>query len=332
MWSSRRIAAIATLTALLLSAAGGAALAKWSATAEAKAKAEVRFTDMDGYDWGLGDVVRLTAKGVFKGRSETRFAPGAAITRQEMAVAAVRLIDREAEAQALTEAEIDTLLGPMEDQGSISAWARGSIALLVEMGAIDPDEPFRPTDEATRLDVAVLLVNALGYGAEAEANLTAELGFRDAAEISADLVGHVATAVEIGLITGYDNGTFLPDRAVKRIEMAVMMGRADRLLVGLLPDEPADDPADDPGEGHGRITVEGKISLILDAEIGALGASKLIVSSETEGGLVQESFLLPAGAKIFLNGAAASALDLEMGDTVILTIVEGRVQKVEASR
>lgn len=480
MWEFRRMTAVATLTALLFTAAGGAALATKGGSETGRTKVSERFGDMDEHKWGLGDVVRLMVKGVFKGRSESEFAPGAPITRQEMAVAAVRLMGREAEAKALTEAEVNALLEQIADQEQIATWARVSVALLVDLEAIDANDPFRPAAEATRLDVAVLLVKALGYTAEAEAKMAAELTFKDAGEIPADLAGYVAAAVDHGLIKGYDNGAFLPDRAVKRVEMAVMMGRADRqidrhqedevkgsvtavsaaqnsltLLVGeesrtftlaaeaavfvdhaeadladITADMKAELKLNADGEAvfveaeareeadrvkrefRGAITgliaadgealavveidgeayslsqqalirlkgtaitfadlaledrvevqlvaglitrinvegerssngsaedssqspaktVEGKITLILELQVGPLGVAKLMVSSESEGELHHDRFLLLSTTEIRLNGEAAAWADLETGDAVILTIVEGKVQKVEASR
>ncbi|MFZ5828066.1 MAG: S-layer homology domain-containing protein [Bacillota bacterium] len=230
MLGIRRMTVILTLTALLFTAAGGIVLARQGDDDRGKAKVSEKFEDMDDYNWGLGDVVRLMVSGVFKGRSEGEFAPAAAITRQEMAVAAVRLIGREAEARALAEAEIEALLSQVDDAAQIAAWARASVALLIDLEAIDGNDPFRPAEEATRLDVAVLLVRALGYTAEAEAKMNAQLSFSDAEQIPAELVGYVAAAMDHGLIKGYENGTFRPDRAVKRVEMAVMMARADRQM------------------------------------------------------------------------------------------------------
>jgi hypothetical protein len=229
----RKMTASTALVALVLGSTAMPVLAERGGHGSDKGqgpKVSEQFGDMGDFGWGLDDVVKMNVKGIFQGRGQGVFAPGAKITLQESAVAVVRLMDKEDEAKALTAAEVDTLLAGISDQKSIATWARPSVAMLVKAGAIDKDAPFHPLADATRLNVAVLLVNALGYKAEADAKMTTQLHFKDAKLIPADLVGYVAVAVDHQLITGYDDQTFRPQQAVKRIEMAVMMGRADRLI------------------------------------------------------------------------------------------------------
>lgn len=221
-----------TLMALVLGAPAATALAKSGAHGQAQVKVRIskQFADMAEFDWGLSHVTKMQVKGIFRGRAAGLFAPGAKITHQESAVAIVRLLDAEAKAEALTAAEIDALLKDMPDQANIASWARASVAVLVKLGVISPTERLAPESEATRLDIAVWLVKALGLEAEARAHMGTALAFKDAALIPADKVGHVAVAVEHKLITGYDDRTFRPQQPVKRIEMAVMLGRADNLV------------------------------------------------------------------------------------------------------
>lgn len=224
----RKMTAALTLTALTLGISAGPAFAKGPPLVHpGLAKISQKFQDMGDYTWGLNHVVKMQVKGIFKGQAASIFAPGAKITHQEASVATVRLIDKEAEAQALTSAEVDALLKDIPDQAKIALWARASTAILVQAGAVEPTAEFNPLGHATRLDVAILLVKAMGLDAEAQANMDSVLTFADAARIPASAVGYVAVAVEKKLITGYDDRTFRPEQAVKRVEMAVMMGRAD---------------------------------------------------------------------------------------------------------
>ncbi|MFZ5813685.1 MAG: S-layer homology domain-containing protein [Bacillota bacterium] len=303
MKGSRRIVAISALAALLITAFGGLGLAE-QGSAKVETKVSAKFKDMGEYSWGLGDVVRLMVSGVFKGRSETEFAPGAAITRQEMAVAAVRLMGQEAAAQALTEAQVEALLSQVADAGAIAAWAKGSVALLVQLGAVEANQPFRPTDEATRLDVAVLLVKILGFEAEAQAKMNAQLTFTDGGEIPTHLVGYVAAALDHGLIKGYTDGQFKPERAVKRVEMAVMMGRADRQTDSAKGDE-----------------VKGTVSAVDQAA----GSITLTVNGQSL------SYSLTADAAVFVNHAESSLAEVAVGMKAELKLnAEGKALFVEA--
>jgi len=264
---------------------GGYALAKQgSDDAKGKSKVSEKFEDMSEYNWGLGDVVRLSVKGVFQGRSESQFAPGAAITRQEMAVAAVRLAGREAEAKGMAQADLTARLAGLTDREAIADWAKPSVALLIKLGAMEPKGAFQPTQEATRLDVAVLLVKLLGYEAEAQAKMSATLGFTDSQQIPASLVGYVAAAVDHGIITGYDNGSFRPERAVKRVEMAVMMGRADRQMERSRADE-------------------------FKGTLQAVTANSLTILV----GERSHTFQLAAEGAVFLNNSQAALADLKAG-------------------
>ena len=229
----RRVTASAALTALLLGTTAMPALADKGGHGSDKDrghKVSEKFEDMDDFEWGLGEVTKMSVKGIFQGRGQGIFAPGAKINHQEAAVAIVRLMDKEDDAKALSAAEVENLLKDVDDAAEIADWAKASVAMLVKAGALDKDAPFNPAADATRLDIAVLLVDALGYQAEAQEKMSEKLAFKDAHLIPDDLVGYVQVAVDHQLITGYDDKTFRPQQAVKRIEMAVMMGRADRLV------------------------------------------------------------------------------------------------------
>lgn len=224
----RRMTAVAAITALTMGITAGPALAKGSSlSAVAKARISQNFSDMAGFEWGLNHVVKMQVKGIFKGRAEGVFAPGAKINHQEAAVATVRLLGKEADMQAMSQAEVDLLLKEMPDQAEIAAWARASVAMLIKLNAVYGKQAFAPAADATRLDIAVMLVKSLGYEAEAQAKMESSLTFKDAHLIPAALSGYVAAAVDHQLITGYEDVTFRPNQAVKRVEMAVMIGRAD---------------------------------------------------------------------------------------------------------
>ncbi|MDI4643719.1 immunoglobulin-like domain-containing protein [Cohnella hashimotonis] len=115
---------------------------------------------------------------------------------------------------------------PLPALGDISGhWAEASILSMVGQGYVKgyPDGTFRPNAKVTRAEFVQLIVRAFGI-AEADASAGA---FRDAADHWAR--GAIAAARAAGIVDGYENGTFRPNEAITREQMAVMMARALKL-------------------------------------------------------------------------------------------------------
>lgn len=87
---------------------------------------------------------------------------------------------------------------------------------LVEGVSADEFEPSRPV---TRAEFTALLVRALGLEAEQKS------GFKDV-KSSDWFAKDIAAAFEAGLVNGFDDATFAPDRPITREEMAVLLVRA----------------------------------------------------------------------------------------------------------
>ncbi|HCY37971.1 MAG TPA: hypothetical protein DHV24_12625, partial [Candidatus Margulisbacteria bacterium] len=104
-----------------------------------------------------------------------------------------------------------------------SHWAYSDIKRLVGMKVISgyPDRTFKPENNVTRAEFAVLMAKALGWEAGDRAP-----DFTDEAEIPAWARGYVAAAVEKGVINGYEDRTFRAGQQINRSEIAVMLMRA----------------------------------------------------------------------------------------------------------
>lgn len=116
---------------------------------------------------------------------------------------------------------------------SNTRWALGYILLAVDQGWVRISE-VNPNAPASRAWISMVMVRALGYEDEALAQMKVKLPYKDASAIPKDMVGYVAVAVELGLFQGYPGGTFQPNKAVTRAEMATII---DRFLTGELPEE-----------------------------------------------------------------------------------------------
>lgn len=102
-------------------------------------------------------------------------------------------------------------------------WAEPSILHAAERGLAQGfgDGTFRPDLPVTRAAFARMISNALQFEGSG-----ALLHFADAEDIGDWAKQPVAQAAEAGVIVGYPDGYFRPDRAITRSEMAVMAARA----------------------------------------------------------------------------------------------------------
>ncbi|WP_051289940.1 S-layer homology domain-containing protein [Paenibacillus massiliensis] len=109
-----------------------------------------------------------------------------------------------------------------------SHWAREAVQKAVALGIVNGYEngEFRPNAKASRAEFVVMLARALGL--EASSN---NLSFQDANNIPAWSRSYVAQAVQMGIISGYEDGTFRPAANMNRTEMTVMLVRALGLTV-----------------------------------------------------------------------------------------------------
>lgn len=100
-----------------------------------------------------------------------------------------------------------------------SYWAKEEIDYLVSKGVIAgfPDGTFKPEEAVTREQFAKMVCIAKGLSEYKPAKAT----FKDVAS-SRWSYGFIEAAVKAGYIKGYTDGTFKPERAISREELAVL--------------------------------------------------------------------------------------------------------------
>lgn len=105
-------------------------------------------------------------------------------------------------------------------------WAEASIKQAISDGIVTgyPDGTFKPGNTVTRAEFSVMLMNALNWQ-EPGTDLT----FTDKAEIGTWAKQAVSQAVQAGIISGYENGSFRPNANITRAEMATMIAKALKL-------------------------------------------------------------------------------------------------------
>jgi hypothetical protein len=105
-------------------------------------------------------------------------------------------------------------------------WAQQTILAMVAKNIITgyPDGTFKPDRTITRAEFCTILAKALNVSPETNAS-----GFADVTGHWAE--GFVAAMVRKGYIKGYPDGSFGPDRPIKRSEIAAIVDRVQMLPV-----------------------------------------------------------------------------------------------------
>ncbi|MGG4046272.1 Ig-like domain-containing protein [Paenibacillus favisporus] len=118
---------------------------------------------------------------------------------------------------------LTVISSPAEFSDISGHWAEASIKQAASTGIVTgyPDGTFKPGKTVTRAEFAVMLVNTLGIKKPG-----AELTFIDSASIGAWAQNAVAQVVQLGMMKGYENGTFRPNEEITRAEIAVTITNA----------------------------------------------------------------------------------------------------------
>lgn len=216
------------------------------AGANGRVQLVLEFDDIREAEWAAGYITKMQSKKVLHGFEDGTFRPNQPVTRVEAIVTAVRLMGLESEAKAVS---TDTKLH-FKDADQLDkrfSWAKGYVIVALEHGLFDASEDkIIPEKPASRVWVSSLLVKALGLQDEALRQMTKIPDFKDAKAIPAGAVGYVNVAVEQGIVSGYPDGTFKPNKNVTRAEMAALL---DRTNDGLL-------------ENQGAVSVSGTVKAI----------------------------------------------------------------------
>lgn len=148
--------------------------------------------------------------------------PGANITRAEVATIFFRLLTDETREAYWSQANGFTDV-PSE------AWYNNAVSTLTRAGILDgyEDGSFRPNASITRAEFTKIAVSFFKHVGGASSN-----PFNDVPD-SAWYAEFVKTAAELGLIDGYEDGTFRPNAPITRAEACTIVNRT----LGRAPDK-----------------------------------------------------------------------------------------------
>lgn len=113
------------------------------------------FKDVELKDWYYDDISAAYTAGYFQGTDKSAASPEATLTREEAAT----MLCRNLMLQPLSGEDLS-----FSDSHQASSWSRGYIKAAAEEGILrgDPDGRFRPLDNITRGEVAIMLVRVIG--------------------------------------------------------------------------------------------------------------------------------------------------------------------------
>ncbi|PZD94593.1 hypothetical protein DNH61_16635 [Paenibacillus sambharensis] len=181
-----------------------------------EARAEERFRDLQKAGWAKDGIQYLADRGTVAGYGGGRFGPLNPITRAQAAAYLVReLVPGETQGAAGKLNYLDVPESHPFYNEIAAASTHGFTGGL-------PDGTFRPDAPVSRAETAVMLLRAYGLkpGAAGSPAFT---------DISRHWAGESVHAMaSLGLIGGYPDQTFRPDRPVNRAEFAVMLTRVIR--------------------------------------------------------------------------------------------------------
>jgi predicted secreted protein len=287
-------------------------------TEDGRVQIVLEFDDVNQAEWAMGYIAKMQSKKVFQGFEDGTFRPNQPVNRVQAIVTAVRLMGLEDEAKAKLP---DTKLH-FKDADHIDKrfpWAKGYVIVALENGLFDAAEDrIQPDKPASRIWVSSLLVKSLGLQSEALKQMATIPDFKDAKQIPAGAVGYINVAIEQGIVNGYEDGTFQPNKNVTRAEMAALLERTNS---GML-------------ESSGAVKVSGSIT---DIQFNAESVTDAVYNTGTSGEITIESsndnslhtYAISGQLLVQYHKRFIRADQLMQGDPVHLVVKDNKV--IEAS-
>ncbi len=167
--------------------------------------------------WAKEDILKVYYEGLFKGMSETVFAPEQKMNRAMFVTVLHRMAG---------EPEVDAS-APVFTDVPADAYYAEAVAWAVERGVTRgvSQTLFAPDKDLSRQELVTMFhryVKSTGADVSGTNDLS---GYSDAAKIAPWAVEAFGWAVDAGVIQGMDNGTLSPETAAVRAQVAAILSR-----------------------------------------------------------------------------------------------------------
>ncbi len=264
------------------------------------------FSDLKGH-WAESYMNDLHDRGYLSGYTDGTMKPENAITGCEALVFLSRFYD-------LSDDELDFIYS---DYGDIAEryvpathkWAYKQAAICLAAGIITQSElkTMDLTKEIEKEQLSVFLIRALGLTDDAEELDGSKLTFSDKADIAEEHLGYIELLVDMGIITGDNNGKFTPHVSVTRAIAATLVSRA----------------LDYAEDKELTMEVEGYSGLTRLSGILTNISSKTVQLRSFDGKL--REYKLSSDPKIMINGAEKSLSYTYVGCLAELSSIDGKI-------
>lgn len=184
------------------------------------------YIDLGGYDWAKASIMTLSERGIINGKGYGIFDPAGRITREE----AVKLL------VTATGTPTDESYNGYDDC-VIGSWYYPYItaAKINNLVTGFTRTQFGLESAVTRQDLAVMIYRAMQKQGLVEAVEAVE--FADEAEIADYALEAVKALGGMGIITGFEDGSFAPNANASRAEAAVIFARFIKLADDAMAEE-----------------------------------------------------------------------------------------------
>lgn len=167
------------------------------------------YSDVPEDHWAYNEIKSAGEIGFMSGMGDGTFGLGQNVTRAQFVSMLVRMFGWQ-QAQGASYSDVDP-----------SAWYYNDVMTASAMGALGNETGFRPNDNITREEIAVMLVRALGYDELAKELSDTYLPFNDVSSNK----GYISLAYDFGIVSGKTANSFDPYGTALREEAAAMMMR-----------------------------------------------------------------------------------------------------------
>ncbi len=290
-----------------------------------------------GSHWAQGTIERWVDQGLAGGYPDDTFKPNRYINRAEFVTLANSIFEFEESKET--------------DYSDVSEgdWYALELAKANAAGYVSgyEDFTFRPLNKVSRQEAAVMLAKILDL--KAPANADAVDRFSDAGSVAAWSKQAINSVVEAGIMSGYPDGSFNPDRAITRAEAVVTLDKAIMSITTVTYSEAgmygpetgtetinANVVIDTDGLTLQNLIINGDLLLAEDIGDGDVTLKNVTVKGETvikgggENSVVLEDCTMPSitvdkeGVRVVASGnTTVKIIKLESGATLVAVTVTG---------
>ncbi len=222
------------------------------------------FSDTEKH-WAVKEINNWASKGLVSGYSGGTFRPNQRVSRAEFVAMANRAFNIKSSNASVNFADVS----PKE-------WFYNDIVSANAAGYIGgySDGTFRPNRTITRLEAACVIARLLNLKPDPEGVAT----FKDSTRVAAWARGNIGAVVDSGLMRGFPDGSFRPDKSITRAEAVVSLSRALQNR-GTVPDTVPQ--VETTTAIAGTVNLDGKTVSSVKINIFKAGSYKILKDTET---------------------------------------------------